>query len=252
MRKHGLLGIILCSLFLACKSQQSWQLTEIDPETYRFDRYVGVSEDADINALIAPYKAELDQEMNEVIAVLDHELTKQRPESTLGNFLADIMQVQAEKYTDREVAFAVQNYGGIRVPSVAPGDITKGKVFEIMPFDNSLLILESKGDVVQRLCDKIASSGGWPSSKGLRFVIDGEKAVDISIMGEALDHDKTYTYALPDYIANGGDGSDFLSQEKRIDTKKLIREVMIDYLTELTASGETVRQEITGRITYKD
>jgi len=252
MRIHSLQWIILCSLLVACKSQQSWHLAEINPDTYRFDRYVGVDDDAAINALIAPYKAELDQEMNKVVAVLDHELTKQRPESTLGNFLADIMQIQAEKYTNRRVDFAVQNYGGIRVPSVAPGNITKGTVFEIMPFDNSLLVLESTGDIVQKLCNKIASSGGWPSSEGLRFVIDGDKATNISITGEALDPNKSYTYALPDYIANGGDGSDFLMTEKRIDTEKLIREVMIDYLMELSASGETIHQEITGRITYKD
>ena len=251
MKLHPSIWIFLV-MFISCNSQQVWHQAEIDPETYRFDRYAGVEENEEINALIAPYKAEVDKEMNEVIAILNHELTKKRPESTLGNFVADILEVQGEKYINKDVAFAAQNYGGIRVPAVASGDITKGKVFEIMPFDNTMLILESKGSIIQRLCDKIASSGGWPISKGINFVIKDEKATEIKINGESLDPDVTYTYVLPDYIANGGDGCDFLLDEKRVDTKIMIREVMIEYLKNLTATGETVSQEITGRITYKN
>lgn len=242
-----LLSISICLLFSSC--QRQWHLAEVDPETYRFDRYNSVKADPDIVDLIKPYKAQLDAEMNEVIGQVKFELTKGRPESTLGNFLADLLVIQASECTGQQIDFAAQNYGGIRVPAVGKGDITRGKVFEVMPFENMLSVLEVKGDIVNRIIQKMASSGGWPISKEVSFTIQDDQAGNITIHGEALDMNKTYIIGLPDYIANGGDNCDFLIDQKRLECNITIRDAIIKHIIELTEKGELVESSITERIT---
>lgn len=238
--------LILCSL-LSC--QRQWHLAEVDPDTYRFDRYNSVKADPEIEKLIEPYKSQLDAEMNEIIGTVKHDLSKARPESTLGNFLSDVLVVQAEACSGERIDFAAQNYGGIRVPSVPAGNINRGKVYEIMPFENMLTILAVKGDVVDRLIQKMAESGGWPISEHLNFVIEDERATQITIHGETLDMDKTYHMALPDYIANGGDNCDFLVNQKRLPCEISIRDAIIKHILEMTERGEEVEAQKTGRIT---
>lgn len=236
-------------LLLLSSCQRQWHLAEVDPETYRFDRYNKIEEDPEIKALIKPYKQELDAEMNEVIGRVESELTKARPESSLGNFLADLLVQKASECTGRQIDFAAQNYGGIRVPAVGKGDITRGKVYEIMPFENMLSVLEVKGDIVNQLIQKMAGSGGWPISQEVSFTIQDDQAGNIKIHGESLDMNKMYTMALPDYVANGGDNCDFLIDQTRLDCGLSIRDAIIKHIIELTQKGETVNSEMTGRIT---
>jgi len=238
----------LSIVLLLSSCQRQWHLAEVDPETYRLDRYNNIKDDPDINALIQPYKQELDAEMNEVIGQVESELTKSRPESSLGNFIADLLAQKASDCTGRQIDFAAQNYGGIRVPAVAKGDITRGKVYEIMPFENMLSVLEVKGDIVNQLIQKMANSGGWPISQDLSFTIQDDQAKNIQIHGELLDMNKTYTIAIPDYVANGGDSCDFLIDQNRLDCGISIRDAIIKHITELTQNGETVKSDITGRI----
>lgn len=42
------------------------------------------------------------------------------------------------------------------------GDVTRGRIFEIMPFDNLLILQKLKGTVLQEFLDIIATDGGWP------------------------------------------------------------------------------------------
>lgn len=238
--------LILCSL-LSC--QRQWHLAEVDPDTYRFDRYNSVKEDPEIKSMIQPYKSQLDAEMNQIIGTVKHDLTKAKPESTLGNFLSDLLVVQGEACSGETIDFAAQNYGGIRVPSVPAGKINRGKIFEIMPFENMLSVLEVKGNVLIQLINKMAESGGWPISKQLNFVIDNDKPTNITIRGEAFDMNKRYRIVLPDYIANGGDNCDFLIDQKRLPCDISIRDAIIKHILEMTERGEEIEAQKTGRIT---
>lgn len=248
MKIHWTLFII-CILFTSC--QKYWQVAEVDPESYRFDKYSKVEPDSSLVAFISPYKQQLDAEMNEVIGEVGTLLTKNRPESTLGNFLADLVLEQAEKCSGVTVDFAAQNYGGIRVPEVGIGPFTKSKAFDIMPFENMITVIEAKGTVVKQLCTKMAESNGWPISETLQLVIDKGQLSDIYIRGEALQESKTYVFALPDYVANGGDQCDFLIEEKRLPCNVLVRDAIITHVRELTASGEKITATLTDRIISK-
>ena len=88
--------------------------------------------------LIAPYKAEKEESMSVIIGESEKTITVGKPESKLTNLIADILLTEARKYI-ADTDMAVTNIGGIRRP-LYEGNITIGDVFEILPFDNSLLV----------------------------------------------------------------------------------------------------------------
>jgi len=246
------LSILLFFLIVFSSCQRKWHLAEVDPDVYRFNRYLNVEPDKSIDSLIAPYKLQLDEEMNQEIGYIATELLKERPESTLGNFVSDALVPIAEAEFNMDVDFGVQNYGGLRVSSIPVGHMTKGKAFEIMPFDNLLIVIKAKGSVVKRLFDRIADTGGWPVSSAVNFTIENDEAVDITIHGDTLDLDKTYAFALPDYVANGGDRCDFLIKEERFSSSLMIRDAIIKYVTQKTAAGDSIYINLENRIKLKD
>lgn len=185
-------------------------------------------DDQEIETMLKPYRNQLELEMNEVLGIANERLSMGRPESTLGNWFADTQLKASEDKLGREIDFAVSNSGGIRIPEIPKGQVTKGKIFELMPFDNMLVIMELSGGKVLELINHIAQSGGWPTSKELRFKINKEgKAEDIFIHGEPLDLNKKYVVSLSDYVANGGSDCAFLIGLPFENTGILIRDALI-------------------------
>ena len=219
---------------------------DIDTSYYRINNRK--ASDNDLDKFIEPYRKQLEAKMNEVIAYNVEELTKARPNSNLGNWFADVLLEEAESISGQKVDIAFQNYGGIRVPFLKQGDITVGNIYELMPFDNMLVLLKMDGKLLQKLLDRISERGGWPISGTLNFTINGGKAVDVKIHGKPLDHDGQYTIAIADYIANGGDNCFFLEKADREDFEVMIRDVMIDHLRNLPADQKKIKADNTLRI----
>lgn len=233
----GLLGLVSCSKVI--------HLADTRVQVYTIESPSQLASDTLITSLITPYKSALDAEMNASIGTCAKRLEKQQPESTLGNWMADAFLFQARQYFDIPIDFAVQNYGGIRIPYLAEGVVTKGNIYELMPFENRMVILKMKGAVLQTFFDHIAQLGGWPVSKSVQFDIQNNQARHIHINGVALNKERVYTMALPDYIANGGDNCSFLENyEHRIDSEHLIREALLAFI----AQQSTIDGDIEGRI----
>lgn len=199
-----------------------------------------------------PYKEKLDREMNQVIGFTHTDLLKGKPESKLTNLLADLLLEEswssgkkAGMQTNADMAFL--NYGGIRT-GLSQGEITVRKIFELMPFENELVIIELSATDVQAFLDLIASRGG-DSLSGVRFRIRDGKAVEIIIGGELLDSRKKYWLATSDYVADGGDSYAMLqNNSRRINTEEKIRDVMIRYFERTHAAGKVIQPETDGRI----
>ncbi|NNF23050.1 MAG: hypothetical protein HKN67_14015, partial [Saprospiraceae bacterium] len=199
-----------------------------------------VGNDAAVLEFIDPFRDEMNEEMMKVIGHMPEDLIKARPNSNMGNWFTDAMLSEAQRTNPHPVDFAIQNYGGLRIPSVAEGPLTKGKIYELMPFDNMLVVLELDNEKIQLLLNKIASSNGWPVSRNLSFRIEDRKAVDIMIHGKGLEKGGSYRVAMPDYIANGGDNCDFLIDVPQDNSGLFIREVIIEHLEELMAKGDKI------------
>ena len=228
-----ILSFLLFTLLTGCRTVE--HLAETDNVNIEV---VSDLVDTEMESFIAPYRSEMGTEMGQVIGSNATMLTKQRPNSSLGNVVADLLQDQAEVYLDTKVDFAVHNYGGIRINSLPAGPITRGKIFELMPFDNYLLVLSMTVDDIILLCDKIIELGGWPISRGLSITVKQDLVADILINGQPLEEGKTYQMAIPDYVANGGDGCDFLTQIDQQHTGRYIREALIDRISYLESEGK--------------
>ena len=100
------------------------------------------------------------------------------------------------------------NHGGIRLNQLPEGNITTGRIYELMPFDNILIIQKVKGNVLQEFLDLIASHGGWPVA-GLTMQIRNKKAIEVLVGGKTIDPEQVYTIVNSDYVANGGGDADY-------------------------------------------
>lgn len=209
-----------------------------------------IHSDPAFETLLSPYRDKMDSIMNEIIGYCDVPLTKAQPECTLGNFMTDAqLQYAQKKYP--KVVLAAMNYGGIRLPYISPGAISKGKIYEVMPFDNMLTIVDIPGKTLRKFCNHMAAYGGWPVS-GLTYVIKGKEALDIKVNGQPLNDQVVYEAALSDYIANGGDNCDFFTDCKKEYLDVFIRDILIDYIKELQLRGQKLHVTLEKRISYAE
>lgn len=240
-----LFGLILCFL---SSCNEEWKIANLESNTIRFEKEKEYPIDEEIDLLIEPYRRSLSDKMDIVIGTLVTDLEKGRPECTMGNWLADLLKDQAETVTGEKVDFAVQNYGGMRVSSVSSGPFLVGEAFEIMPFDNKLIVVKTHGDTIRLLMNRIAEYGGWPISKEVRLTVQDTIAKEIIIGGKPLDDSKEYQFAVPDYVANGGDKCIFLEGTRRISTELFVRDAIVAHTKAKTAKGQNISAKLEGRI----
>lgn len=203
--------------------------------------------DSSFLVFLQPYTDSVNNSMNTVIGTLAVDMDKRQPEGLLGNFMADAMLTMAQKYYNTTVDAAFVNYGGIRIGYVKAGNITKGKMFEIMPFDNIIVLQKIKGTVVKAFLDHLAGRGGWPVS-GMSMVIKNGKAEEVLIGGKPLDLSATYTIANSDYVANGGDNCEMLKTIPQMNRGVLLRDALIEYVQVFTKQGKPVTVTVQNRV----
>lgn len=208
----------------------------------------GLDADTSVLALIKPYKNKIGDEMRSVIGTVANELIKAKPESTMTNWVADLTHQQCEAYTNMKLDFALLNYGGLRIPSIPAGALTKGKIFELMPFENYLVVVEMTGNELKSLFNHAASKGGWPVSKHIKMVIQGNRAVDVRIKNKKVDAKQLYRFATIDYIANGGDNCSFLKDKKQYATGILFRDAIIEHAEATTKAEKQINAQVDERV----
>jgi 2',3'-cyclic-nucleotide 2'-phosphodiesterase (5'-nucleotidase family) len=187
--------------------------------------------------------------MEKVIAVSDVELIKKQPSSNMGNLFADIVKTIATQQYNVPVDLSVFNYGGMRLNSVAPGNITLGKIYELSPFDNLIVVVKIKGKVLQDFLNHTAAWGGWPIA-GATYLIKDKKATSLLINGQPLDENKEYNMATIDYVANGGDNAAMLTGLPQLNKNIFMRDAIIQYLQKLTAEGKHLVDLPENRVQY--
>jgi len=206
--------------------------------------------DSSIYKAMLPFKKTHDEQMYAVIAKSEDALVKADVESTLGNFFCDAVIYETKKILGKDsnmVDVAIFNKGGLR-NSLPKGNITIGNIFELMPFDNELVLLKLSGAQFKDMCYKIVEKGGIPIG-GMRLTIKGTTPTDITINGKAFDEKKDYWVVTSDYLANGGDSYNFFknAKERKI-MNVLLRNVIINYCEDITKLDQTIKPKLDGRI----
>ena len=240
---HILAGLFLL-IIVSCKTV--YQSQSLQHKSYRIT--AAQAKDSASVQMLKPYTDKVNATMNEVVGVATESLDKTQPEGTLGNFMVDaLFTMAAEKYNTK-VDAAVVNFGGIRLTQLPAGNVTTGKVFELMPFDNLLILQKLDGKTFQQFLDLTAEKGGWPLA-GVTMQIKDKKAVNVLIGGKPLDPNATYTLVNSDFIANGGDNADMLRKIPQITNGYLMRDAIFDYIKKLKGQGKNINATIENRVT---
>lgn len=185
--------------------------------------------------------------MNDVVGVTEQSIDKKAMGGPLGYFMVDAFYTMAAEKYHTTIDVAVMNPGGIRLLQLPAGNITRGKIFELMPFDNMVVLQRMTGAVLQQFLDHTAKKEGWPLAN-VRMDIKNKKAVNVKIGGKALNPDSTYTVANSDFVANGGDNADMLRGIPQQNMGYLMRDALIDYLQYLKKQGKNLTPSAENRI----
>jgi 2',3'-cyclic-nucleotide 2'-phosphodiesterase (5'-nucleotidase family) len=197
---------------------------------------------------IAPYRQRINEQMTAVLGTAPVALTKNSGESPLANFVADLQRSRAARELGQTIDLGVMSNGGLRAPLPA-GAVTLGSVFELMPFENELVVLDASADVVQQLFDYGAR--GKMAFSGATYTVGSDnKATNIRIGGQPFNptQNRLYTIAISDYLAGGGDQMTFFKPLKPRSTGVLLRTAIADHIRELTKLGQPVEAKVEGRV----
>jgi 2',3'-cyclic-nucleotide 2'-phosphodiesterase (5'-nucleotidase family) len=170
------------------------------------------------------------------------------PESAIGDVVCDAIR----EASGVDVVF--QNSGGLRA-ELAEGVVTKGGVYEVIPFDNTIFTLELTGAEVRRVLEDGLRSGRVTQVGGIRYEFDsgrprGDRLLSVILAdGTALDPAKVYKAACNNFMATGGDENAVLSQGKnRTDTGRNVRDALEVYIAERSKNGAALDYQADGRI----
>jgi len=208
--------------------------------------------DSIIQSFIQPYSDSLEYEMSKVIAVSDSPLKRDKPESNLTNLISDMLFAVGKEYCISTKLMispdaSYVNYGGLR-GSLPMGNITIGNMFELMPFENEVVLLNLSGKSIQEMAQKIASRGGEGIS-GMTLGIRDLKVSTLKIGGKEVVPDASYWLVTSDYLANGGDQMSMLQNPiERINTKLKMRDVYIQAMKDRYQTEGIISIKLDGRI----
>ncbi len=240
--------LFLIAAVLLIGKLYSQPINTISYKNYPVDR--SVKEDSNLIKLLQPFNDSLSRYMNEVIGFCNKALYKKQPECALGNLMADAMKVYAAKAFKTNVNAAFINFGSIR--SYLPkGEITRRTIYDLMPYDNLIVLQQVNGNTLRQLLDLFAFKGGCACS-GIRMTIKNKRAADFSVNNAPLNDTSVYTIAVLDYLANGGDGCTMLKNMAKQNRNILYRTALTEYIQTFTNDGKPVTANIENRITNAD
>ncbi|MCP4658521.1 MAG: hypothetical protein GY856_24170 [bacterium] len=208
-----------------------------------------VTPDPGVVALLDDYHQSAERMLDEVIGEAEVDIGRtfdQAREHLLGNLLTDAVR----DAVDADVAF--QNPRGVRT-SIAKGPIRYRDVFEVMPFDNTIVVLTLKGREIEELVQETAGADQYLFVSGLSYAGDYGKPAGSRIrILTPLEPDRPYRVAINSFMAQGGDA--FVVQphwDPPRDTGILLRDALLSWIKKETAAGRKIRAQVEGRIIFE-
>ncbi|MBS7525485.1 5'-nucleotidase C-terminal domain-containing protein [Fusibacter paucivorans] len=217
-----------------------------------YKRSEEITPDPDAMAAYDKWNETLAPTLNEVLGQAVGEMTHDRYDGVSTTVLGQwVCEVMAE---DAGVQIGIQNGGGLR-RSIPSGDITYGIMYEVMPFDNTLVTMKLKGsDLLKNIEHGIGNEDvGNASFSGLQVAIDsdkpfGERVLSLSLAdGTPIDMDAYYTVVINDFMYPSGDNFDFSNAIDVTNTFVPIRDALVDAVK---AGGSVNAKPVTAVVEY--
>ena len=231
-RKH-ILNLFLLLLIFSCNEDLS--LSKIKGE--RLEINDSITADKTIEDFVKPYRESVNRDLDSTLAYSPETYTKKDGEfnTAIGNLMADAVYEESNpvfnKRTRKNIDLVILNHGGIR-SIISKGNITARTAYEVMPFDNSVVVVALKGTQVLELVNYLSKAKrAHPVSKQVQLTLNNDFSVKSAFINEEpIEEERTYNIATNDYLYNGGDRMTFFHPNDSLyvlDYK--IRNVLIDY-----------------------
>ena len=212
MRFTHLFFLLYIGVFFSCK-QSHLQLTKI--EAKRIDVNDSLLVDSKIEAFINPFRERINKDLDSVLSysVGTFSKTDGALNTAIGNYMADAVYDEAnpifKNRTGYDIDMVLLNHGGIR-SILSKGNITKRTAFELMPFENSIVVVALQKPQIDSLIIYLSKAKrAHPISK-LKLTLDNDfEILEAKIKGNDINPNKTYYVATNDYLYNGGDNMTF-------------------------------------------
>lgn len=206
-----------------------------------------ITPDPEVAAIVKRYQDELSEALSKVVGETRTAITRARDaESEMGNFLTDAMRTHVAG-----VDFAFANAGGLRA-DIDAGPITLEEVFTVLPFNNTLVLLDLTGAQVRQVLEEGAGSRfGVVQVSGLRWAYNPAapfgSRFSVTLPGGApLDPNATYRIATNNFMAAGGDQFTTLTRGSRVTDTGVS---LVDTVVGLLARSSPVDPQVEGRLT---
>lgn len=242
MRKLSLYSFVLLFLFTSCHTEYKAQ--QVQFSNYRLTKEYNTS--SSIATLIKPYGDSLSGKMDVVIGENETLLERKRQANTLGYFITDAYLAMAKQKISNGVDIAFMNTGGVRLPDIAAGPVTQGKIYELMPFDNLMVSVKMTGRQLKQYLDTLAARDGILES-GMTMTLKNNEVSNVKIGNKPLDLQSVYTIVHSDYVVIN---TPLLKDLERSTNGYLLRDAIIDYVEQLNKQGKKIKVTNIDRISY--
>lgn len=236
-------GFIDAKMTIGSDKKVSFSANYIDIYTDKPNGYKAPNPiiDSQVKAIVDEAKKEIEPTFGVVIGKADSDLTRKQictnkwspyGESYLGNWITDVIKNKVN------ADVGMQNNGGIRI-DVPKGDITVGTINYIMPFDNTICVINMNKAQIKKVLEQAVMDGGKGIQiSGLKVKYDYAKpsmsrVVDIvRENGTPISDSEILKVATNDFMATGGDGFtgfvDAGGKDPKVNTFILVRDALIE------------------------
>ena len=225
---------------------------------YRLADTALVEPDPEMAEAVSWYEVQLDKGLDRELGVtlvrLDSRQAAIRSrEAVIANLFTDAIRAS----TGADISLL--NGGGIRADRVydAGTMLTRRDIQSELPFGNKTMMISVTGqDVVDMLENGFSqiekSSGRFPHVSGITVTYDPaqephNRVIEVLRGGTPIDLDATYTLAVNDFLANGGDGYHLFVDKPRIIDEQSALEMTVQIFQYISDRG-SISPSIEGRI----
>jgi 5'-nucleotidase len=247
MIKKSLFLVLFLSLAYSCKELPN----RIEGNRLEIDE--NITSNKEVEDFISPYRDNVNKNLDSIISFAPETYSKTDGElnTAIGNLMADAVFSESNpifnKRTGKNIDFVLLNHGGIRA-IISQGNITTRTAYEVMPFENSVVVVALKGKQINELFTYLSKAKrAHPVSKQVELLLDEDFNIKKALVnGKTVSEDETYYVATNDYLYNGGDRMTFFHPNDSLYTLDYkIRNVLINHFKK----EDTINPKIDNRFT---
>jgi len=254
--KTFLLPLLLTIVFFTSCKKNRFKLEEKQSQTIAINDSIVLNKS--IDSFIAPFRTHLNKTLDSTLTYAPNTYSKKdygkknALNTAIGNFMADVVYSEASPIfnsrTGKNIDAVLLNHGGIR-SVISKGNISARTAFQVMPFENSIVVAELKKAQMDSLIHYLATEEKAHPISNMSLTLNSNNTVNsLTINNKPLEN-RSYFIATSDYLVNGGDSMNFFKAADSVYTTDYkIRNALIDYFNKV----DTINPRIDNRFIKLD